>query len=655
MVVLLRKIGRRLIFPWLLLLSILLVAVPAVAQIANSATMIDIELRGFPQLIAYLNIRDMQGDFVPGIQIDRVAVFEDGAPQPLSELRQLNSGVAFTLVINPGATFAIRDAQGFSRYDHLLTAITDWASKQEQGESLDALSLFISSGPEIYDLSNPEEWLDSLLGYQTDFRFAQPGLDSLDRAIDITAGPAARKGMGRAILLITPPLEGDLSLGLQNLASRAKQQGVRICVWMVASPDTFASQAAEQLAQLAYQTGGSFFTFSGVESIPDMEGYLEPLRSIYQLEYDSFINSGGTHEFFVEIYSQNVWQNGVYTPKDLLASTVPVTFDLDIRPPNLIFVSPPSVIERRDAEPKAGYPIELLPKEHTLEFLIEFPDQLQRPLISTTLYVDDAQVAQNTEQPFDRFQWNLTGYLESTKHVVKVEAVDNLGLIGTSIDLPISIVVNRQPRSLISVFTNRIHLLVGLVGTILGSVLFLVLILGRRIRPKVFGFAKGIQVYRTPKNRFSDSQVEKTQQDQSSIKLPGWINPLYWAQKATTGKANAYLTCRTENDRQKMIAPLPLSSDEVSLGRDPHKSILVLDDPSIDALHARILREGDRYRIVDEDTIAGTWVNYTLVSNEGMFLEHGDLVNIGRMAFWFMLQKPIHQHKPVILPEELYK
>jgi hypothetical protein len=651
------KPGLGQVLTCLLVLLALLAAGQAAAQVLNSATIINFEVSGFPRMTAYLNIQDEQGDFVPGLQADQVAVFENGIPQPLAEFNQLTSGVAFAMVINPGAPFAIRDAQGFSRYDHLLEAINDWAIGRE-GEPLDDLSLFITSGPEIYHLSNPEEWLAILVGHQADFRSAQPSLDVLDRAIDVTTGPTPRPGMGRAILLITPPLDGDFSLGLQNLASRAKQQGVRIFVWMVASPDAFTGRAAQQLAEMAFQTGGYIFNFSGSEAIPDLEGYLEPLRSIYQLGYDSKIDKGGAHEFFVEIYSQKVWQDGIYSPMDLLTSTVPLAFDLDIQPPSLVFVSPPEIVERRDGNPEAEDPLTLYPQEQTLEILIQFPDRLPRPLEATTLFVDGTPVAQNTEPPFDIFQWNLAGYVESDDTVVRVEAVDNLGLVGRSIDMPIRVTVNRQPRSLISIFTNRMPLLVGLVVFLSGLVLFLVLILGGGLRPKVFGFAKSIKDKRVPEIRLlrqqGDQQVE-LKQDHPFRRLPGWINPLYWTQRATTQNVNAYLICLSEKDRQKLVAPLPLTIDEVSLGRDPLKSMLVLDEPSVDPLHARLLREGDCYRILDEGSIAGTWVNYVPVTKEGALLEHGDLVHIGRMGFRFTLRTPARHPKPVILPQEPHK
>lgn len=645
------------VLPWLFLLLIPWVTGWAYAQAAYSASIINFDLSGFPRMTAYLNVQDEHGDFLAGIQANRVAVFENGTPQPLTELIPLNSGVAFALVVNPGSSFAIRDSQGLSRYDYLLEAIRGWALGQEK-ESLDDLSLLISSGPEIYHLTEPTEWLGSLEGFQTDFRQAQPNLDVLDRAIDITTGPTLRPGMGRAILLLTPPLDGDFSLGLQNLASRAKQQGVRIFVWMVASPDVFESRSAGQLAELASQTGGTFFAFSGVESMPDLEVYLEPLRSIYQIGYDSHIAMGGSHEIYVEIYPQRVWQDDVYQSVDRLTATAPITFDLDIQPPNVVFISPPAVVERLDGNPELDDPLALYPQTQTLEFLIEFPDQLPRPLVSTTLFVNGTPVAQNTEHPYDQLEWNLSGYLESADTSVRVEAVDTLGLIGTSIDIPISIVITRQPRNLVSMFTGRIPLLVGLVAFVLGLVLFLVLILGGRLRPQVFGRSKkrkaaGALQSLTPDDG-DDSLIQPAElgEDQQSRFLPGWMNPLHWSLRVAPHQVVAHLTCLSDKDRAKMLAPLPLSSDEISLGKDPQKSMLVLDDASVDALHARLQKEGDSYRILDEGSIAGTWVNYAPAAKEGTLLEHGDLVHIGRMSFRFQLQKPSHHRKPVIIPQD---
>ena len=645
------------IYAWPIFLLILLLADRAFAQSAFSSSITSLQLTDFPRVTAFLDVRDEHGDFVPKLQVEQIVVVENGVPQPATELVQLNSGVLFATVVNPGAPFAIRDGQGFSRYDRLLEELSEWAVSQD-GEGLD-LSLFITNGPEIYHLTDPEEWMTILLGHQADFRRAEPNLDVLDRAIDIVSGPSPLPGMGRAILFITPPLEGDFALGLQTLASRAQQQDVRIFVWMVASPDTFTSRAATQLAELASLTKGYFFTYSGIEAVPSLDGYLEPLRSVYQFRYDSKIVEGGTQEVYLDVYTQRVWRDGIFTAKDLSTTSTPYSFDLDIQPPTPVFISPPSLIERTDGQVDLPDPLQLFPGEQTLNILIEFPDRMPRSLVATTLFVDDIPVAQNTQDPFDIFRWDLMGYLDDSEHVLKVEAVDTLGLKGTSIDTPIRITVNRQPRTLRAILSNHVPLVAGVVVVLSGSVLFLVLILGGGIRPSVFGLGKrGLGKSSREKglsNKRSDpvTQPVVVREEHAARRLPGWMNPLHWPHRTTPHKAHAYLTCLSEKDRQKMIAPLPVATEDLSFGKDPQRCTVVLDEASIDAVHACLKREAESYRIVDMGSTAGTWVNYTPVSGEGTLLEHGDLVHIGRMGFRFTLRTPAKPVKPVITPQDL--
>ena len=76
----------------------------------------------------------------------------------------------------------------------------------------------------------------------------------------------------------------------------------------------------------------------------------------------------------------------------------------------------------------------------------------------------------------------------------------------------------------------------------------------------------------------------------------------------------------------------------------------MLNDPSLDPLHARLTRsESGLFRLADNDSVAGTWINYTPVSKEGSQLEHGDLVHFGHIGFRFIIRQPIRVRKPVVI------
>jgi pSer/pThr/pTyr-binding forkhead associated (FHA) protein len=78
----------------------------------------------------------------------------------------------------------------------------------------------------------------------------------------------------------------------------------------------------------------------------------------------------------------------------------------------------------------------------------------------------------------------------------------------------------------------------------------------------------------------------------------------------------------------------------------------MVDDPSVESIHARLVRVGETYRISDDGSVAGTWVNYTPVSNEGTRLEHGDLVHIGTAGYRFTLYQPSRVLKTIISSED---
>ena len=58
-----------------------------------------------------------------------------------------------------------------------------------------------------------------------------------------------------------------------------------------------------------------------------------------------------------------------------------------------------------------------------------------------------------------------------------------------------------------------------------------------------------------------------------------------------------------------------------------------MDEPSLADLHARLRRaENGSFSIQDEQSLAGTWVNYEPVSPDGTNLQHGDIIHVGRIG-----------------------
>jgi len=100
--------------------------------------------------------------------------------------------------------------------------------------------------------------------------------------------------------------------------------------------------------------------------------------------------------------------------------------------------------------------------------------------------------------------------------------------------------------------------------------------------------------------------------------------------------------------------PIPVLEQETVFGADPTQCGQILDDPSVSPVHARLrLTEDGGFLLLDNNSVAGTWVNYELIPREGYRLAHGDMVNFGQVVYRFVLRTAPATSKPTVrTPEE---
>lgn len=588
----------------------------------------------FPEITTFVDIQDASGNFVYGLDPDSVTVLEAEQSIAVTTLSRQRPGVQLVVAVNGGPSFAIRNSQGQSRFDFVKQAVLDW-SASKLGSTIDDLSLLANEHPDASHISVIEQWLSALQAYQPDPRNAVPDLAVLARAIDVAADATPRAGMGKAVLFITAPPDAEAGAGLQSLAARARQLGVRIFVWLVASTERFSSEPANQLASLAAETGGQYFAYSGSEAIPEIETYLEPLRNTYLLTYTSRLAKSGTHPLSVQVAidsSQVVSE--------------PIEFELEVLPPNVAFISPQLKIERQRTGDENSE--SLIPRLENLEVLIEFPDGHTRAIERSRLYVDNEIVAVNNTPPFDQFTWDLDGYVSDGEHNLKVEVEDSLGLSGTSMETVVAVTIQRQSRSVFLALSRNRSLFAGVAVVLAAAVLVLVLIRGGQLRP---GFMLDLR----RKRRRSDpvTQPVNTNPEGEKQRFPGWFERFNWPQRRLAPQSMAFLIPLSDTGSEKSSPPVSISNPEVIFGCNPELVNHAIKDPSVEEVHARLRHEDNgSFRIADLGSVAGTYVNYTPVSKEGMLIQHGDLVHIGRVGFRFTLRRPDRVRKPVIILKE---
>ncbi len=612
---------------------------PASAQSQAQVDLYALQTDSFPAMTAALDVFDASGGFVSGLSAENITVLEDDQPRPLDSLQELQPGVQFVLAINPGPIFAIRDSNAFSRYDKIATPLRDWAAARPT-QAADDLSLVTTDGLVSLHMKSSGDFLNALAAYHPDSRAITPSLNTLSRALDIAAEPTAQSGMKRAVLFITPLPEREVIPTLQSLAARAAQLKIRVYVWMVAPKDYFSTSGAIALKDLAAQTGGQAFPFSGEEALPDLETYLIPLRHTYTLTYTSAIKTPGSHTLTIQVDLEG------HT-----ASAAPLTFELDVQPPNPILVSLPEQIVRQSPDVKTNNLTTFAPTEEKIEIIVEFPDGHPRPLVRTTLYVDGKIADENTSEPFDKFTWNLNSYTSSGQHNLQVEAVDSLGLSKVSLGVPVTVTVVKPPRGL-QVFLVRNSLwIAGGAVLLAGAALGLILFAGGRLRRTSNTASRLSRKMRLdPLTQPISPRADRVGAAQGLLGgKPGLQLP--WVRRRKN--APAYLV-RLKGDGQPVTAPpIPLTGSEMTFGTNPTQATHVLDDPSVSQLHARLKKERDgEFYLLDQNSTAGTWVNYEPVKNEPRRLKHGDILHLGQLSYRFVLRKPPEKPKPRIIQQK---
>jgi len=618
--------------------------ISAEAQTAARAILSQPVTDNFPIIHSTLEVYEGEGEFLHNLQMGDVTIIEDNQKIPISDLEELETGAQFVVALNLGPTFAIRDVNGISRIERIQGALNDWATSHTS--TTDDLSFITNDGSENSHLSDAVQWLDGYNIYETNPREAVPSLDVLVRAIELASDPVPQINMGCAVLLLTPPPNRAGIATLQSITSFAKQEQVRIHVWMVSSPAYFTSQGANQLADMASQTGGKFFAYSGIETIPDVENYLKPLRYVYSLSYESKIRNSEPHQVYAQVSTNNQQIN-----------SEPQNIEIMVSPPNPIFLSPPLEISRANTaafvdalSDQVGY----TPEEQSLKILIEFPDGRPRPLVRSTLFVDGIIADENLTQPFDAFTWSLRDYSSSSTHILQVEVLDSLGLSSSSIENKVQITVQQTPQSVISILRQNAPVIAGAVIASAGGILLLVLIVRGHIHPKTFGprrkkASKGSK--RPEKKKDSIIQTEPNGQSQTKQRLPKWLNRISWPQRESpTHGQIAYLEPFTESRKNPLKETVPIFIGEITFGRDPTLSTISFNDSALNGLHSRIIvSNSGEFKIFDEDSVAGTWVNYKPISSEGATLTHGDIIHIGRIGLRFKINDKNLIPKPKVL------
>lgn len=566
----------------------------------------------FPQVSFYLTVSDSAGRMVRGLPPEAFRLVEDLAAVADPTVTDAVVGTRQVFVINASPGMRVRDPSGRTRFDYLRQALLDWWQLPDAAPyGADDLTLVTPDGVLVAHSPASAEVAASLAGFETTFEGDVTDYDLLLQGLDFLSDPPSRPGMLSFLIFLTPAIPAGREAALTNALSRAVETETAIFPVFIGAPEAAQAPEALGLSQLAAATGGTLLVFDPAVGLTGLGQQILDHGTQYQLTYTSLANRSGEH----------VIQAAVRIDDAEVVST-PLTFDVDVRPPIVAFLEAPSAITRDLADPSLALE-DLRPGSQHLRLLVTFPDGHPRPIVSSRLIVDDLVVLQRAVAPFDEFDWDLSSYVETGTHVVRATVEDGLGLEAQTEDIAVEVQVIGPPRGLAA--------LRPALGPLAAAVGILVVGILAAIGLRSYGRARSAPGAPAPVPPLPRKAIRR-----SGVRL-----------RAEDDPAEAYLV--TEEGQ----AAFALTGVDVVLGRDGSLAAVVLDDPSVAGLHARLIRQADGdYVLRDQGSVAGTWVNFEPVPGSGRRLRHGDMVHIGRVALRFRLAGAAPRRAVTITPAD---
>ncbi len=604
----------------------LCLALPLHAQSpTGTATLTAIDDAEFPNLNVYVSVTDATGLPITGLSADDITFTEDGQPTRPLTLTVVELGVQVVFVIDSSAAFKARDGNGVTRLEFIQQALSDFALNTMR-DGLDDVTLLAPERLLIGHSASGGEISATVNTYTTEFGGAADPLSIVNLALDYAASLTPRPGMAQAVVLISNGYTGaDVEARIADLTARANAARVPIHTLFVGPPGAGDTASAQALRVLSEQTQGQRLIYESPASFTPLFTQLADARTQYRLTYRSGIAATAQHTLSANI---TLADGATLTSNELM-------FPLRVEPPTVTLAGLPAEI------PSA------LAAAIAVPFIVDFSDNHPRGLRLAQLVVDGQVVHTLEAAPFDTLTWPVA---DSATHTVQVNVTDELGLSASSESQSIAITILTEPVTAIEA-TPTPPTSPELNWTlVLGAGALLLVGLGLtgwwamgRLRPAV-GALPTVPAMPIRPDAPADTTMPMPTLPKTAplVRPPAKPRPRLRITRprgagVESPQGLAYLEVVESGGGGAARADIELLGPVQHLGRDAALAEIVFPDRSVSRRHARLESAPEGvFRIFDEGSTSGTWVNFTLVpAAEGWELKHGDLINLGRVQLRF--------------------
>jgi predicted RNA-binding protein with TRAM domain len=499
--------------------------------------------------------------------------------------------------------FVVDTPPGVTNQLELIQQVIEkFASPPEMEEMVDYIAIYQVGESSTIQLLSPTNFYNSIRNFFADPFETQDGptalLDSVDGLLKEMESLRPEDDLSMSIVLMTDGTDVvSTEILPEELAGRAAALGIPIhTIWLQnENLQSFSQQAGQEyLAQVAAESGGLAAQIEAVSEIQAIWDRIAAFRNHRVIQYIPENFSSGTFEVTLGLRSNpNVQAETVVT----IASAAP----------SIVIDLPPEVRELT---------LENLDEPVSLSFSTQLSwlDGLERELKSAELIVNGTVVQEIDVRDIGRFNAEISNFNYGS-NTLQVSIVDEQDNRATSPPIMLTVFEGQdqvpediQTRGFLS---NRILRLVAgcfLVAFLLAVLMVLLLAIQRR--------RKG-GTARTRAN--ASGEATRGSSAQGSVDSA-----------EVSGTGISYLEVLESVTR--MPPTIDLTAIEHRLGRNPTQSDIAFEnDITVSRVHARVILEGNDYRIYDAASTSGTWVNGEQVPGWGVQLIDGDEILLGEV------------------------
>jgi hypothetical protein len=493
-------------------------------------------------------------------------------------------------------------------------AIGQYAGAPTMMEQVDAIAIYQAGETEARELLAPTGFHNSVRNL-----FATPLqpetevtalVDSIMSVLAQTAELKPEPDMAASLVVISDGTDVvSTQFQPEDIPARAVSLGIPVhTIWLENEDLSSLGQEGGRnyLAQLASSTYGRTENLSNTAELSAIWEQIATFRNQSQIRYTVAELSGGTFPVEISLAEQ----------PEVRAET---TVTIPANSPSITINVPPE--SRTLTLPDLEDPVTL-----RFETTVGWLDDTERELVAAQLTVNGTVVQDIPVDDIEQFTAEIETFVFGT-NTVRIAILDEQGRRATSPSLALTIF--QGPREI----PSELQAGGGFVQTVLRLLLTLV-VLAVLATLAFLAWRRGWLsrlpelVPRGPSGRRGRRRVAPAGPRRSQVA----------GQRPQTSQAAGQAIARLQvlEAISRMPAEIPLNAAVIRIGRSPTQADVVFqNDITVSRLHASLMLEGNHYRIFDERSTSGTWVNEKQVPEYGTQLIDGDEVHLGAVHLRF--------------------